>query len=111
VIDRLDACWSCGTSIEGVENPDFVKVVDIPDEQLSAAVAETPATILLTCSRCHCELVCMGPKAFHEGRRWGALGNLSELRVNRERFDVYYCPTCGRVEFYVDPTSEQFRAG
>jgi hypothetical protein len=31
------------------------------------------------------------------------------LFVNREHFDVYVCPRCGRVEFFVDGVGEQYR--
>jgi len=37
------------------------------------------------------------------------LGDLGELFVNKERFDVYCCPRCGRVEFFVDGIGEEFR--
>src|SRR5207247_1213191 len=53
----------------------------------------------------------VGTKRFHEGGRWGVLGDLGELFVKRERFDVYVCPRCGRVEFFVDGIGEEHRAG
>jgi Zn finger protein HypA/HybF involved in hydrogenase expression len=51
----------------------------------------------------------IGTKSFHEGTRWGFLGDLGELFVNRERFDVYRCPRCGSVEFFVDGMGEELR--
>jgi hypothetical protein len=36
---------------------------------------------------------------------WGELG---ELFVNRESFDIYVYPRCGRVEFFVDGIGESF---
>jgi len=51
----------------------------------------------------------MGTKRFHEGTQWGMLGNIAELFENREHFDVYMCPRCGRVEFFVDGVGEEFR--
>jgi len=53
----------------------------------------------------------VGTKKFHEGTRGWAffLGELGELFVNREHFDVYVCPTCGRVELFVDGIGEEFR--
>jgi len=46
-----------------------------------------------------------GIKRFHEGTRlWAFLfGDLGELFVNRESFEVYACPNCGKVEFFVKP--------
>jgi hypothetical protein len=51
----------------------------------------------------------VGTKAFHEGRRMGFLGDLGELFVNKEKFDVYVCNRCGRVELFVDGIGEEFR--
>ena len=61
------------------------------------------------CPRCVTALKYLGTKSFHEGTRWGLFGELGELFVNRESFDVYVCPRCGRVEFFVDGIGEEFR--
>jgi hypothetical protein len=64
----------------------------------------------MRCPRCDSTLAYVGTKKFHEGTRWGALGELGELFTNRERFDVYVCQRCGRVEFFVDGIGEEFRS-
>ncbi len=63
------------------------------------------------CPRCVSALQYVGTKKFHEGSRgWGFwLGDLGELFVNRQHFDVYVCPRCGRVELFVDGIGEEFR--
>lgn len=63
------------------------------------------------CPRCETALEYVGTKKFHEGSRgWGFwLGDLGELFVNRESFDIYVCPRCGRVELFVDGIGEEFR--
>lgn len=63
----------------------------------------------IRCSRCNINLEYKGTKSFHEGTRWWALGELGELFVNKEQYDVYYCPTCGVVEFFVDQVGEEQR--
>jgi ribosomal protein L40E len=63
----------------------------------------------MVCPRCDTELKYTGTREFHEGTRWGFLGNLGELLVNKERFDIYVCPRCGRVEMFVDGIGQQFR--
>ena len=68
------------------------------------------ATNPLQCPRCGVELQYVGTKKFHEGTRWGVLGELGELFVKKEHFDVYVCPRCGRVEFFVDGIGEEFRS-
>ena len=61
------------------------------------------------CSNCRLELSYAGTKRFHEGTRWGVLGDLGELFVKKETFDVYFCAKCGKVEFFVDGIGEQYR--
>ena len=51
----------------------------------------------------------VGTRDFHEGTRWGVLGELGELFVNKQRFDVFVCPRCGRVELFVDGIGEELR--
>lgn len=65
----------------------------------------------MVCARCDAALSYAGTKKFHEGTRaWGFfLGDLGELFTNREHFDVYVCPRCGRVEFFVDGLGEELR--
>ncbi len=55
----------------------------------------------LQCLRCGTLLAFAGTREFHEGTRWGVLGDWGELFVNKEAFDVYYCPNCGKIEFFL----------
>lgn len=63
----------------------------------------------IRCPRCQTALEYVGTKRFHEGTMWGVLGNLGELFVNREYLDLYACPRCGRVEFFIDGIGEEYR--
>jgi|GEM_PF-1983307 hypothetical protein len=55
----------------------------------------------LQCLRCGTLLAFAGTREFHEGTRWGFLGDWGEIFVNKEAFDVYYCPHCGKIEFFL----------
>ena len=114
--DSFDLCWNCGTSSDGIEDPSFRKDDEAdtepePDRAAAegTAIGEPADESPLSCSRCDCNLDYIGTKSFHEGTRWGVLGDLAELFVNSERFDVYCCPRCGRVEFFVDGIGEELR--
>jgi hypothetical protein len=115
VDDELDTCWSCGTGQDGSADSAFRPEADAPLDELAEAVETVEAEGLtragdpLLCPRCHCKLRFMGTKAFHEGPRYGFLGEIGELFVNRQKFDVYCCGRCGRVEFFVDGVGERFR--
>ena len=83
--DQFETCWKC------------------------AGEAAPPTPNPLRCPRCPASLDFVGTKRFHEGSNWGVLGELGELFVNRESFDIYVCPRCGRVEFFVDGIGGEFR--
>lgn len=123
--DDFEVCWSCGTSKDGVEDPDFRKADD-PGPPSDVGVEESTAIQeisekhaggrkkaqdpALDCPRCRRRLKFVGTKAFHEGTSWGGFfGDLGEFFVNKESFDVYVCQRCGRVEFFVSGIGEEFR--
>jgi hypothetical protein len=91
--DHFDSCWKCNHTRAGQP----------------VAAPPPPEKRPLHCVRCATELEYVGTKRFHEGARWGVLGDLGELFVNRESFDVFLCPLCGRVEFFVEGIGEEFR--
>lgn len=97
--DTWQQCWSCMTDR------------DMPAEEAQQLKKKLSAPIdsKVQCLRCDYPMNHAGTRQFHEGSRWGALGDLGELFVNRETFDVYYCPKCGKVEFFVDGIGESLR--
>lgn len=107
VESSFDVCWNCGTSKDGVEDPAFVRRA----MQRGPVAAEKTALEAkpIACLRCNADLEHLGTKHFHEGRNWGVLGELGELFVKRDRFDVFACPRCGRVEFFIDGVGEEHR--
>lgn len=85
--DQFDSCWRCA------------------GDQASGASGNPE------CLRCHTRIEFLGTKEFHEGTRWGLLGELGELFVNKERFDIYACPKCGHVEFFVQGVGSRLPTG
>lgn len=104
VEDSFDVCWNCGTSKDGVEDLAFQKTA-VPD----APSEDGRPVSNLQCLRCNQALAHIGTKRFHEGTNWGALGEIGELFVKRQRFDVYVCSRCGHVELFVDGVGEAYR--
>lgn len=106
-----DTCWRCGTSPDATEDPSLRPVGEFDSVTCGQQSRETSlhSTNAMTCDRCKKELTYIGTKKFHEGTRWGVLGDLGELFVNKEKFDVYCCPRCGKVEFFVDGIGEDLR--
>lgn len=84
--DNFELCWNCNYSL--TENR-IIELKDISEKRKD-----------IDCLRCKVPLIFSGNFKFHEGTRFGILGNLLELFVNRESFDLYICPKCGKVEFF-----------
>jgi hypothetical protein len=81
--DEFEVCWNCN-SAKGATEPDNTSAHPAPD-----------------CLRCKAKLNFIGTKNFHEGTRWGVLGDLGEFFVNKEHLDMYGCKSCGKVEFFM----------
>lgn len=81
VEDDFEVCWNCGA-----------------DQLGKTSSSIEPEKKCLSCSG---ELIFVGEKTFHEGTRWGAMGDLAELFVNKESLNMYACKQCGKVEFYM----------
>ena len=90
--ENFNICWNCCYSF--TEN----RIIEFKEENAGGRE--------INCLRCDVPLIYSGNYRFHEGAKFGLLGNLMELFVNRESFDLYVCPKCGKVEFYT-PLSEQ----
>jgi DNA-directed RNA polymerase subunit M/transcription elongation factor TFIIS len=57
----------------------------------------------LKCLRCFDKkMIYNGTQRFHVGSNSAPfiIGDVGELFVNKQTFDLYYCPKCGKVEFY-----------
>ncbi|MGI2259282.1 hypothetical protein [Shewanella sp. GXUN23E] len=78
----FEVCWNCGCE---------------KGKNWSAELGQST----LKCIRCKSPMIKLGSKEFHEGARWGALGNLAELFVNKQTFDIFACQSCGKLEFYL----------
>ena len=42
-----------------------------------------------------------GVQKFHEGKRYGVLGDIGEWFVNKTALEIYVCPNCLKVEFFM----------
>lgn len=88
VEDNFDVFWQCNYSFS--EN----KIVEFEDTNLIRKKK-------INCLRClDVPMIYSGEFKFHEGAKLGIFGSLFETFVNRECFDLYVCPKCGKVEFY-----------
>lgn len=86
VEDSFEICWNCNYSFpEGA-------IIELPEGEDGGRS--------LDCLRCHTHMLYSGSYKFHEGFETGILGSLFEIFQNKETFDLYVCPRCGKVEFF-----------
>ena len=90
--DNYQLCWNCNYSLTEqriIEFSEFKK-----------------GTREINCLRCEVRLIYSGNFRFHEGFPSGIFGSSFEIFQNKESFDLYICPKCGKVEFFI-PEPEQ----
>jgi len=88
VEDHFDLCWNCNYSFD--EN----KVVEIKEF--------TGGSKEINCLRCAVPMKYSGNYRFHEGFLTGVFSN-------KEIFDLYLCPKCGKVEFFVPDEEQKYK--
>jgi len=84
-----DICWNC--------NYDLINKRII---QVGKLTKDKKYNRNISCLRCNVPLEFKGRYRFHEGTRWGILGDLGHLFTNTESFELYICPKCNKVEFF-----------
>ena len=94
----FELCWNCSSPLD---------LSEADGKRLAARRAISN----FECGRCKGSMRYAGLKKFHEGAHaWGFwLGDLGELFTSRELYDVYICPSCGKVEFYIDGIGDEKR--
>ncbi len=97
---NLEVCWNCQHDRSGTVPPSFASL-EIADRAQKEALSDKWQ--IKQCIGCHNRLTYVGTKDFHEGPRLGLFGDLGEFFVSQTKLEMYYCPTCGRVEFFVPP--------
>lgn len=125
--DSFDLCWNCQYSFSEkriIQNPEFSEVCPHCKIEVDSSYEFCPncrhklglnclpsdptayeGRLKIDCLRCKTPMYFKGNSKFHEGTRIGALGNLFELMTNRESYDLYFCPKCGKIEFFL-PANE-----
>ena len=121
VENNFDLCWNCQYIFSDDDDSNDIKTIcpkcqkefdtylDYLDHEDNCPLNDyhpknsekSEGTKKIKCLRCTVPLNFEGNFKFHEGMRFGAFGNLLELFTNRESFDLYSCPNCGKIEFFL----------
>jgi Zn finger protein HypA/HybF involved in hydrogenase expression len=99
VEEIFEVCWNCQANQNGVlplNNPVSQKVIADKDRAIVNKKYKP-----MNCLRCRSILEYSGTKKLHQGVNWGALGDWGELLVGYESLEMYVCPECGHVEFFI----------
>ena len=65
----------------------------------------------LDCLRCGTPMRFGGREKIQLGQTGWILGDLPNLLAGALEMEIYYCPGCGKMEFYTPETSGQFSGG
>ncbi|MBK1790588.1 hypothetical protein [Persicirhabdus sediminis] len=100
--DCWETCWNCNCP-NNLTKEEFDEVAKLEEDDEDEK--------LYQCLRCEVTMKWIGKKRFHEGTRaWSfILGDLGELFVNQEHYNVFGCPKCGKIEFFGDVGNESFQ--
>jgi len=90
----FDICWKCQYSFTEK------KVIESPE------LGRNHFYSLINCLRCSIPMIFAGSRKIQERQHWTTLGNLFELLSNRDSFDLFVCPQCGKVEFFISSPKE-----
>jgi hypothetical protein len=116
--DTFGACWNCGTSKEGVEDPSFGEETSFPADaplpnlseiaDLSDDVRDTDPIV---CSRCYLHLKYVGLTRLEPvGQSGSPDGSGHFIRAIDNTFEMYLCPRCGRAELFAEGIGTRFRS-
>ncbi len=95
---QFEVCWNCQHDRSGTVPPKFSNLeIEDRDEKARLNAKEYDKY----CLACQNLLTYVGRKSFHSGPSLGALGDWAELLVGQTALEMYFCPACGRVEFFV----------
>jgi len=103
VEDQFGVCWNCEADRDGILPTRDSSDQNIEDTESIAFLNEKFRP--KDCLRCNIALRYAGRKEFHEGMKLGALGDVFELLVTQTRLEMYVCPNCLHVEFFVSDSS------
>ena len=120
--DNFELCWNCQYSFvedKVLDKSDYISIcpkcnMEVKSylhscpfchydlrESISNDEIEPNENKHVDCIRCKIALDYHGNFTFNENTRSGSLGNLLEVFINKESIDIYSCPECGKIEFYL----------
>lgn len=85
---NFEICWRCGYSKEG----------DPPAAEFTTTCTRDETPRLLACLRCDVSMSYAGMQNLPANISWQLAGGES---TQTKTLDVYCCPSCGKVEFFV----------
>ena len=85
----FEICWKCQYNFVS-------KKIEMP-----VGLAQNQYYTSLNCLRCDLPMVFAGTRKIQERIHWTTIGNVLELLTNTDSFDLFVCPQCNKVEFFV----------
>ena len=96
VESQFEVCWNCQRDRAGAVPPNFSDL-EIEDHVQKASL--NAITREKSCLACQNNLTYVGKRRFHSEPCVGPMWN--ELFVDLTELEMFLCPACGRVEFFM----------
>jgi hypothetical protein len=96
VESQFEVCWNCQRDRTGVVPPSYS---DLENEDHPLIAPLNAITRDQFCLACQNNLTYVGSQKLHSGICYGIVWN--ELAGNQIELEMFFCPACGRVEFFM----------
>lgn len=99
----MNTCPNCNTEIEPGFEICWQCQYSFADQKVIEPVltGQNHFYATINCLRCAVPMVFAGKRKIQERMHWTTVGNLIELLSDTDSFDLYVCPQCDKVEFFV----------
>ncbi len=126
--DDFDVCWNCQYSFtenKVLDTGDFKLIcpkcnIEIKSSfnycpfcqydlrEINREIGTKPQVAKqIDCLRCKVPLDFQGNFKLHDESRDGSISGLSEVLIYKGSFDLYCCPDCGKVEFFLPGINQE----
>jgi hypothetical protein len=94
VHDEYNVCWNCSYNFTSKKAEGFV--CNDKDQKRDGLPPKK-----IDCLRCKKPMLFGANRKFRKESNDGGFGNIADLLNNRSSYDVYVCPNCEKVEFFL----------
>ena len=117
VLESYEICWNCQysfTEFRVISQTEFTDKCPNCNTEIESIAERCPNCQFelktevqineednIHCLRCKVPMEYMGSRIFQEGSKFGVMNDLVDLFSSHDSFNLYACPKCGKIEFFL----------